>query len=235
MTDHQGSPLYPLLNEINRAAASGMPFLAVAMTVALPDLCVSLASVNGRTNGELYKQWCRDNLGPEFDVLTAEDFWSMRCGVLHNGRFGDMKHSVARVIFALPSPQQNVFVNCQMNDAYFYSVVDFCRNFTQAVFIWCEKHKQDANVQANMPRLMQYRIGGLSPYVGGRYCLGLRKGLTMGQKESGELSKSEIARSRDEALRRALNTPPKPHEDMKLGKQKKQRPSAASSSSSKKA
>ena len=39
-----GSPLYPLLNEINKAATSGMPFLAVAMTVALPDICVSLAS-----------------------------------------------------------------------------------------------------------------------------------------------------------------------------------------------
>jgi hypothetical protein len=87
-----GSPLYSLLNEINKAAAGGLPFLAVAMTVALPDICVSLASPDGRSTRQQYKDWCRDNLGPEFDFVTGDDLWSMRCGVLHNGRFGDLKH-----------------------------------------------------------------------------------------------------------------------------------------------
>jgi hypothetical protein len=41
----------------------------------------------------------------------------------------------------------------------------------------------------------------------------------------------EIERRRDDALRRALNTPPKPHDEMKLGK-KKPKPKAAASSSS---
>jgi hypothetical protein len=34
------------------------------------------------------------------------------------------------------------------------------------------------------------------------------------------LSEQEVARRRDEAVRRALHTPPKPHKDMKLGKRK---------------
>ena len=89
----------------------------------------------------------------------------MRCGVLHNGRFGDLKHSVARVIFALPGRGQ--IVNTIMDDAYVYSVVDFCQQFTTAVYRWCEAHKADEAVQANMPRLMQYRVGGLAPYIGG--------------------------------------------------------------------
>jgi len=95
------SPLYPLLNEINKAVAFGLPLLAIVMTVALPDICVSLASANGRTTKELYKEWCKNNLGPAFGYVTPDDLWSMRCGVLHNGRFGDLQHSVARVIFAL--------------------------------------------------------------------------------------------------------------------------------------
>lgn len=160
------SPLDPLLNEINQAAASGMPFLAVAMTVALPDICSSLASEDGRTDGRRYKQWCQDNLaGGEFSFVTPDDLWSMRCGVLHNGRFGDLKHNVGRVIFALPGSM--TFVNCQLNDAYFYSVVDFCRGFTDAVHRWMEANKSDATIQANLPKLMQYRAGGLPPYIVG--------------------------------------------------------------------
>jgi hypothetical protein len=46
-----------------------------------------------------------------------------------------------------------------------------------------------------------------------------------------QFSEQEVARRRDEALRRALNSPPKPHKDMKLGKRKpkpKPKPSAPS-------
>ena len=160
-----GSPLYSLLNEINRAAASGLPLLAVSMTVALPDICVSLASSDGRTDRERYKKWCADNLGPEFGYLTPEDLWSMRCGVLHNGRFGDLKHNVQRVIFALPG--QPTWQNGSLGDAYFYSAVEFCKNFTDAVFDWFEKNRADPTIQANIPRLMQYRQGGFPPYVRG--------------------------------------------------------------------
>lgn len=162
------SPLCPLLTEINKAAAGGMPLLAIAMTVALPDICVSLASADGRSTGERYKQWCTDNLGNEFSFVTGDDLWSMRCGVLHNGRFGDLKHNVQRVIFALPNG--NSYVNNEINDAYFYGVVEFCRNFTARVHQWMEKNISDATVQANLPRLMQYRQG-LSPYVSGMMVL----------------------------------------------------------------
>jgi hypothetical protein len=159
------SPLYALLNEINKAAAGGLPLLAIAMTVALPDICVSLVSDDGRSTGERYKEWCAANLGPKFDYVTGDDLWSMRCGVLHNGRFGDLKHNVARVIFVPAGATANTFVNGRVNDAYFYSVVEFCRNFSNAVFVWCEKNKDNINMKTNAPRLMQYRDDGLAPYI----------------------------------------------------------------------
>jgi hypothetical protein len=58
-------------------------------------------------------------------------------------------------------------VNCKANDAYIYSAVDFCRHFTDAVYQWFEKNKDDPTIQNNMPRLMQYRTGGFPPYVAG--------------------------------------------------------------------
>jgi hypothetical protein len=173
LPEEAASPLYPILNEINRAARTGTPFLAVSMCVALPDICVSLASPNGRNDhdgkgSDNYKAWCKQHLsGPEFSWLTPDDFYSMLCGVLHNGRFGDMKHSVARVIFLPPSDAGNTFVNCQLNDAYFYSVVEFCAAFTMAVHKWFEANRSDPNVRKNLPRLMQYREGGFPPYMMG--------------------------------------------------------------------
>jgi hypothetical protein len=38
--------------------------------------------------------------------------------------------------------------------------------------------------------------------------------------EVADVSDDEIARRRDEALHRALSTPPKPHSEMKVGKRK---------------
>lgn len=160
------SPLYPLLDEINAAATHGAPLVAVAMTVALPDICVSLISPDGRSTGERYRAWCEENLDKRFGFLTAEDLWSMRCGVLHNGRFGDLKHNVARVIFALPGTGMTM-VNCRVNDAYVYSVVDFCRNFTEIVYSWAEEHRDHDTYKINIEHLMQYRFGGLSPYFSG--------------------------------------------------------------------
>jgi hypothetical protein len=161
------SPLYPLLNEINTSASSGLPLIALGMTFALPDICVSLSSEDGRTDGVRYKKWCDDNLDPEkFSFVTSEDLYSMRCGILHNGRFGDLKHNVGRVIF-VPPPHAKSFANNKAEDAYLYGVVDFCRNFTDAVFDWFEASRDNHIIKMNLPRLMQYREEGLSPYISG--------------------------------------------------------------------
>ena len=45
------------------------------------------------------------------------------------------------------------------------------------------------------------------------------------------LSPQQIANRRDEAVRRALNTPPKPHKDMKKGTRKKRQDDSPTASS----
>ena len=150
------TPLCSVLNEIVKAAESGFPFLAVSMTVALPDICVSLQSKDGRTYPDRYKKWCKENIPVGAFGLTPEDLYSLRRGVLHNGRFGDLKHSFKQVVFALPNEGQT-FVNCIVNDAYLHSVIDFCKRFTAIVHGWMAAHVNDPYIQANLPRLMQYR------------------------------------------------------------------------------
>lgn len=158
--------LYQLLNQINAAAENGLHLLAIGMAVALPAICASLSMENGRAQGEEYKDWCRANLaGPNFSYVTAEDLYSMRCGVLHSGRFGDLKHSVERVLFVPPG--MSSFTNCKAGEAYLYGVKEFCRNVCDAAFRWHEAHKDDPIVSANMARMMQYYPNGFPPYFGG--------------------------------------------------------------------
>jgi hypothetical protein len=42
----------------------------------------------------------------------------------------------------------------------------------------------------------------------------------MGKKDGDEFSAEEIARRRDAVIKHMLNTPPKPHKEMKIGKRK---------------
>jgi hypothetical protein len=160
------SPLFDILSQINIAAENGLDLLAISMTVALPDICASLISDNGRTDPKLYKAWCAENLKAGFEYVTPDDLYSMRCGVLHNGRFGDLKHNVARVIF-IPKGG-SVFSDCKGDDAYIYSVLTFCRNMNRAVVAWYEANQNHPNVSANIGRLMQYRQDGFPPYFAGR-------------------------------------------------------------------
>lgn len=152
------SPLFNILTQINAAAERGLDLLAISMTVALPDICSSLIAADGRSYGPSYRQWCAENLNTEyFSYVTPKDLYSIRCGVLHNGRFGDLGHTISRVVF-VPNGGSTM-VNCKAGDAWLYSTAEFCLNVNRAVVAWYEANKDHPNVQANIGRLMQYRDG----------------------------------------------------------------------------
>lgn len=158
------SPLHQLLNQINAAAAQGMHLVAIGMAVALPAICASLAMENGRAGGKEYKDWCAANLtGPEFSYLTPEDLYSIRCGLLHQGTYGGLKHTVDRVIFTPPGGTS--ITNCRVNGAYMYGVVEFCNNMCEAASRWYEANRSNPIVAANSKRMMQYYPKGLQPYL----------------------------------------------------------------------
>lgn len=146
-------PLQVLINQINGAAKAGMHLVAIGMAVSLPAICASLAKEDGRSQRDDYLAWCAENLsGPEFGFVTPNDLYSMRCGVLHQGRYGGLTHSVARVVFTV----QGGMTDCMANDAYLYSASEFCMNLCKAAGIWFEANKTNPIVAANIARMMQY-------------------------------------------------------------------------------
>lgn len=156
-----------ILSEIERTSREGFHFAAVALALTLPDICAALASDNGESSGQKYKAWCEANFLHLYPNLTSRDLWSLRCGVVHQGRFGHPKSQYSRVIFSLPDGRGNVFHNNILNDALNLDAATFCRDMVSSARQWFLRNQNNVEVAKNLPYLLQYRASGLPPYMAG--------------------------------------------------------------------
>src|ERR1043165_600714 len=132
-TQPTATPIDNVLVEIERALSKRFYYLALVTALSLPDICAALESSDGRSVTKRYKAWYKLHLGARSSMehLSEDDCFSLRCGVVHQGRFGLAGSQYSRVIFALPH-NNNIFVGCISEDAYFVSIVEFCHEFTDA-------------------------------------------------------------------------------------------------------
>ena len=57
------NPIESLLQEIEKAIKAELYYLALLLTLTLPDICTALEQPNGRTDGKrLYKKWYKANI-----------------------------------------------------------------------------------------------------------------------------------------------------------------------------
>lgn len=154
-----------LLDEVDAALDTQLYYLAVLLSLTLPDICSALESFDGETRKPRYQAWVDTWFLPEYPMMTADDLYSLRCGVVHQGRFGHRNMQFSRVIFSLPDGRNNVFHQNILNDALNLDAVQFCRDMQTAVRSWWATQATDPHVQSNIPNLMQYRPDGLSPYM----------------------------------------------------------------------
>jgi len=93
-----------MLAEIERALnVGGLYYLAVSMALTLPDVCAAVESPDGKTSPKKYKAWYDKNLANRYVSITAEDCYSLRCGVSHQGRLGHPNFQYERILFTIPN------------------------------------------------------------------------------------------------------------------------------------
>lgn len=156
-----------ILSEIEGALAARLYYLAIAMALTVPDICAALESPNGQTSGTKYKAWYNTNLANQYPNITDADCWSLRCGVLHQGRCGHPNMQYGQILFTVSNAQNNVFHNNILNDALNLDTVIFCRDVVSSARRWFIQRTNDSAVQANLPNLVQFRPQGLAPYMVG--------------------------------------------------------------------
>jgi hypothetical protein len=157
-----------ILKEIEGALQANLYYLAIVMALTLPDICAALEAQDGRTSQNKYKAWYNANLAAKLSFLSADDCYSLRCGVVHQGKFGDRLTQYDRPLFVLPS--NAVFMNCKVarpdGEFYLTSAAEFCLVMIAAVRQWFAAKGQDGVVKANLPNLMQYHPTGYGPVQG---------------------------------------------------------------------
>ncbi len=156
-----------ILQEIERALNARLFYMAIVLSLMVPDICAGLESDDGRTSPDQYRDWYTRNLADKYRFLTAEDCYSLRCGVIHQGRFGHGGNTFARVIWTIPNERNIVLHRNIMNDAFNLDAVRFCRDVVNAARTCFRAAQDTANVHTNLPRLVTFHPTGLAPYIVG--------------------------------------------------------------------
>jgi hypothetical protein len=156
-----------IIREIENAIAAGLYYVALVTSLSLPDVCAALESPDGETSGTKYKAWYDAWMAPMYPQMTSLDLYSLRCGLVHQGRMGHPQMQYARILFTVPNLQGNVYHQNILNDVLNLDAGIFCRDMIECVRSWYAAMQNDACVQANLPRLVQFRAHGLAPYMVG--------------------------------------------------------------------
>jgi hypothetical protein len=81
-----------LLQEVERALEYKLYYLAIAVSLSLPDICACLEFDPDNpqwANKDTYARWADANIN--FKTVSGEDLYRLRCGVLHFGNFEHRK------------------------------------------------------------------------------------------------------------------------------------------------
>ena len=177
--------LRSILDEIEKALAAEQFYLAIAVTLSIPDICSSLEFDPEKpswANRRTYVAWCLRNVDSRFKNLTGDDLYNLRGGIVHRGSFEHQKSRFARIMFLGPKSafkahdtlmagMQNVTIAGKTSkelrldgDVLLMGVVPFCRAIMDAARDWVIAKADDPIVRANLPLLVRYRPEGLPPF-----------------------------------------------------------------------
>ena len=158
-----------ILAEIEKALDVRLYYLAIVTALTLPGICAALETPGGDTTGhdkESYVKWYDAHLAKKFSFLTALDCYRLRCGGIHQGKFGHKNMRYDRAVFLLPNPtgrtvifQENNLIGVPPNQVVAFSAEIFCRYIIKAVQTWFSANQSNKIVQENLEKLVQYRNG----------------------------------------------------------------------------
>jgi hypothetical protein len=184
--DNVPPELAAILKEIEKALEHKLYYLAIAVSLSIPDICARLEldeDEDPKQVGVLYCKWADANIAWRFQTIEGRDLYRFRCGVLHAGNLEHKKSSFDRVIFIGPESRikmhdmvltvdpDTTISGIKATDlrvagkVLHMDVFLFCKAIMDAASEWVvASSKVNPNVRRNLPRLIRYRPDGLQPF-----------------------------------------------------------------------
>jgi len=156
-----------LLNQIEKSIDNETYLLGLYVALALPDICGALESRNGRATGNRYKAWFNRWISHKYEgLLTGEQCYAYRCGILHQGRSNHERLGYSRIIFIEPNPNMTLHRNI-LNDTFNIDLKIFCSDVVSGVRAWLSEVSESKNFKNNYTHFMKRYENGLAPYIVG--------------------------------------------------------------------
>lgn len=146
-------------------------YSAMALGLALPDICSKLQYPDETSTGKRYIDWYdqymkskyQSILGTDTELttfLTGNDFYALRCSFLHHGET-DISDQRAREVlnnFTFVKPQLGSVVHLnKVNDKLQLQVDIFCIDIFFGVKKWLEDHKDNVEMNKKAESLFEIK------------------------------------------------------------------------------
>lgn len=164
------APLEAILSDIESALHAEFWYLAVAVTLSIPDIC-SLLERDAKTEGwakeEKYVTWYNENVGEKFPLVNGQACYYLRGGVVHKGQFRHAKLEYDRIVFSvMKETRARVtvrYVNSPRLPVLIVDLEGFCMSVITAAREWGQRKKDDPIVRQNLADLVRFRPEGFPP------------------------------------------------------------------------
>jgi hypothetical protein len=177
--------LEAILYEIEVALELKLYYLAIAVSLSVPDICACLEFDPDKPSWadiKTYSAWWDTNIGAKFQNIEGKDAYYIRGGTLHRGNFEHKKSRFNRIMFIGPESAFKIHDQVVSIDegASFggksaselrlagkvlaFDVQKFCEIIMNSARQWATAKSNDPFVRRNMPNLVRYRPDGLPPF-----------------------------------------------------------------------
>ena len=161
-----------LLEQVQNAIAGRAYYIALYVSLTLPDICSAMSSEDGQATRQRYIHWFNAYVAPAYMVrgepsFNGETCYFYRCGVLHQGRAQHPRLRYERILFIEPGAGRPILHNNIMNAALNIDISRFCHDMVAGAMSWLEREEAGEHFQRNSARFMQRHPNGLPPYIVG--------------------------------------------------------------------
>jgi hypothetical protein len=163
--------LNTLLNQIDKALDHDLFYLALAVSLAIPDICGALNSKNGNASRDRYENWFNQYVAPRYIIrgnisFTGADCYQIRSAMLQANTLY-AADACSRIIFVEPAIGGTTAHNNNIGNALHLDVRLFCKDMVAGAREWSRQNTENPFVLRNKRRLVKTYSSGLRANMDG--------------------------------------------------------------------